>query len=122
MARDNLPAERRGHTIMVIGVTTAAGIGIGYPLVGLLAQGFGLYAPFWFVAVLSALALAAAMAVLPASPARPVRVDAGGAVLLGLGSEPMRRNRESRQQDTQRRCGQPVHTPSSGRREHARQV
>ena len=85
VARDNLPAERRGHTIMVIGVTTAAGIGIGYPLVGLLAQGFGLYAPFWFVAVLSALALAAAMAVLPASPARPVRVDAGGAVLLGLG-------------------------------------
>ena len=85
VARDNLPAERRGHTIMVIGVTTAAGIGIGYPLVGLLAQGFGLYAPFWFVAVLSALALAAAMVVLPASPARPVRVDAGGAVLLGLG-------------------------------------
>jgi MFS family permease len=85
VARDSLPEERRGHTIMVIGITTAAGIGIGYPLVGLLAQGLGLYAPFWFAAALSALALVAALVVLPASPPRPVRVDAAGAVLLGLG-------------------------------------
>jgi predicted MFS family arabinose efflux permease len=70
---------------VLIGVTTAAGIGIGYPLVGLLAQGLGLYAPFWFAAGRSALALAAALVTLPDSPARPARVDVAGAVLLGAG-------------------------------------
>ena len=50
VARDDLPAERSRSAIVLIGVTTAAGIGIGYPLVGLLAQLLGLYAPFWFAA------------------------------------------------------------------------
>lgn len=85
VARDDLPAARRRRTIALIGVTTAAGIGIGYPLVGLLAQDLGLAAPFWFAAALSALALVAAAVVLPASPQRTARVDVGGAVLLGLG-------------------------------------
>ena len=85
VARDELPDGRRGRTIALIGITTAAGIGISYPLVGLLAQYLGLGAPFWFVAALSALVLAAAAAVLPASPARPARVDVPGCVLLGLG-------------------------------------
>ena len=48
VARDDLPADRSRSAIVLIGVTTAAGIGIGYPLVGLLAQALGLYAPFWF--------------------------------------------------------------------------
>ena len=85
VARDDLPADRSRPAIVLIGVTTAAGIGIGYPLVGLLAQGLGLYAPFWFAAGLSALALAAALVALPDSPARPARVDVTGAVLLGAG-------------------------------------
>jgi predicted MFS family arabinose efflux permease len=63
----------------------AAGIGIGYPLVGLLASCLGLGAPFWFVAVLSAVALVAAAAVLPPSPQREARLDVTGAVTLGLG-------------------------------------
>src|SRR6516225_7128104 len=83
VARDDLPADRSRSAIVLIGVTTAAGIGIGYPLVGLLAQLLGLYAPFWFAAGLSA--LAPALAVLPPSPARPARVDTAGAVLLGAG-------------------------------------
>ena len=85
VARDDLPADRSRPVIVLIGVTTAAGIGIGYPLVGLLAQGLGLYAPFWFAAGLSALALAAALVALPDSPARPARVDVAGAILLGAG-------------------------------------
>ena len=85
VARDDLPEGRRGRTIALIGVTTAAGIGIGYPLVGLLAQYLGLGAPFWLAAALSALALAACAAVLPPSPGRPARVDVPGAVLLGIG-------------------------------------
>src|SRR6516162_10628608 len=85
VARDDLPAGRSRHTIAAIGITTAVGIGIGYPLVGLLAEYLGLYAPFWVVAAMSALALAAAAAVLPASPARPSRLDVPGVVLLGSG-------------------------------------
>src|SRR6266568_7847727 len=53
VARDDLPAARSRSAIAAIGVTTAAGIGIGYPLVGLLAQTLGLYAPFWCAAALS---------------------------------------------------------------------
>jgi predicted MFS family arabinose efflux permease len=85
VARDDLPAGRSRPAIAAIGITTAVGIGLGYPLVGLLAEYLGLYAPFWFVAALSAVALAASATVLPASPARPARVDVAGAALLGLG-------------------------------------
>jgi MFS family permease len=85
VARDDLPPGRSRPVIAAIGITTAVGIGVGYPLAGLLAEYLGLYAPFWFVAALSALALAASVAVLPPSPARPPRLDVAGAVLLGLG-------------------------------------
>jgi MFS family permease len=85
VARDGLPAGRSRRTIALIGVTTAVGVGVGYPLAGLLAQGLGLYAPFWFVAALSAVALVAALAVLPESPSRPPRIDAAGAIMLGAG-------------------------------------
>jgi MFS family permease len=84
-ARDDLPAGQAGPAIALIGVTTAAGIGIGYPLVGLLAQYLGVGAPFWLVAVLSAMALVAAAVVLPPSPRRPAHVDLAGALLLALG-------------------------------------
>ena len=84
-ARDGLPAGRSRSVIAAIGITTAVGIGLGYPLVGLLAEYLGLYAPFWFVAGLSALALAAAAAVLPPGPSRPARLDVTGALGLGLG-------------------------------------
>src|SRR5215472_5311554 len=86
VARDRLPAQRSRRTIALIGVTTAIGIGVGYPLAGLLAQGLGLYAPFWFVAALSVVALVAAVAVLPESPSRPPRIDAAGAIVLGAGT------------------------------------
>jgi len=38
-----------------------------------------------FVAALSVAALVAAVAVLPESPSRPPRIDAGGAIMLGAG-------------------------------------
>jgi len=84
-ARDSLPERRSRPTIAWIGVTTAVGIGIGYPLVGLLAQYLGLGAPFCFVAALSALALAAAAVTLPPSPERRAHPDLPGAAMLGLG-------------------------------------
>jgi MFS family permease len=85
VARDDLPAERSRSTIVLIGITTAAGIGLGYPVVGFLAQYLGLAAPFWLAAALSALALAATAVVLPESPPRPAHVDLPGAAVLGLG-------------------------------------
>src|ERR1700729_1356296 len=85
VARAGLPAGRSRPVMAAIGITTAVGIGLGYPLVGLLAEYLGLYAPFWFVAGLSGLALAASVAVLPPSPDRAPRLDVPGALMLGLG-------------------------------------
>jgi MFS family permease len=84
IARDNLPPERSRRTIVILGITTAAGIGAGYPLAGLLAQYLGLYSAFWFGAGVSALALAVSIVVLPSSPGRRGPVDIVGAAILGL--------------------------------------
>jgi MFS family permease len=84
-ARDNLPAGRSRHTIVVLGTTTVAGIGAGYPLAGLFAQYLGLYSAFWFGAAVGVAALAASIVVLPASPDRRAPVDITGAALLGVG-------------------------------------
>lgn len=84
-ARDALPRERSGPAIELLGVTTAVGIGVGYPIAGLITQYLGLSAAFWCGAAVTALVLAAAVAVLPAGPARPGRsLDGVGAVLLGV--------------------------------------
>lgn len=85
VARDDLPPERSRRTIVVVGITTAAGVGAGYPLAGLLAQYLGLWAAFGAGAALSVAGLAAAAAVLPASPRRAARVDLRGAALLAAG-------------------------------------
>ncbi len=85
-ARDALPHERARHAVATLSLTSAAGIGLGYPLTGLLAQYLGLQAGFWFAAVAAALALAALALVLPASPSRPRNpLDVAGAVLLAGG-------------------------------------
>lgn len=83
-ARDALPAERSGSAIALLGVTTAAGIGVGYPVAGLITQYLGLGAAFWFGAIVSGLALVSAAIVLPAGIDRPgQQIDIAGAVLLG---------------------------------------
>jgi MFS family permease len=83
-ARDALAPERSGAAIGLLSVTTAAGIGVGYPIAGLVAGAFGLGAAFWFGAVVSGGALAAAAVVLPPGPQRAARpLDVVGAVLLG---------------------------------------
>ncbi|MFD8782803.1 MFS transporter [Kitasatospora sp. NPDC059599] len=86
-ARDCLAGERARSAVALLSITTVAGVGLGYPLTGLLAQSFGLHAGFWFGATISAAALAAGALVLPAAAAdrRPAPLDALGAVLLGLG-------------------------------------
>ncbi|GCE29760.1 MFS transporter [Dictyobacter alpinus] len=83
-ARDALPKEASGSAIALLGVTTAAGIGVGYPVAGVITQYLGLSAAFWFGTIVCGLALVSAVLVLPAGPERSTRkVDIPGAILLG---------------------------------------
>ncbi len=84
-ARDSLPAERSRPTVALLSITTVAGVGLGYPLTGLITQSFGMHAGFWFGALISGLALLAAVLVLPSTSHRTAQpLDVLGAVLLGV--------------------------------------
>jgi predicted MFS family arabinose efflux permease len=81
-ARDCL--EDSAPTIALLSITTVAGVGLGYPLTGLITQHLSFHAAFWFGAVVTAVALVSAAAVIPSTAHRPAhRLDALGAVLLG---------------------------------------
>lgn len=83
-ARDALPPERSRPAVAMLSVTTVAGVGLGYPVTGVIAQSLGLHAGYWFGAGVSAAALVAAALVLPPSPERAApRLDVPGALLLG---------------------------------------
>ena len=85
-ARDALPPERSRGAIAALAIVVVAGLGLGYPLAGLVADLGGVSAAFWVGAGISAAALAAAAAVLPHAPERPARrFDAPGALLLAAG-------------------------------------
>ncbi|HEU5265237.1 MAG TPA: MFS transporter, partial [Jatrophihabitans sp.] len=82
-ARDHLPEQRAAGTIALLSVASTAGIGVGYPLAGLLTDLAGIRAAYALGLAVTAAALAAAAAVLPHAPARPAnRVDVRGALLL----------------------------------------
>lgn len=86
--RDHLPRERRRRAVSTLSVSAAAGVGLGYPLTGMISEGFGFHAGYWFACGLGCLALAAVASVVPESRHRsPVRIDPLGGVLMvgGLG-------------------------------------
>jgi MFS family permease len=85
-ARDHLPKERVHPTIALLSVAVAAGVGIGYPVSGLIADVLGLAAAFWFGVVVSGLTLLCAVVVVPSSGGRPaVKLDVPGALLFSAG-------------------------------------
>lgn len=85
-ARDVLSAERSRPAVALLSITTVAGVGLGYPLTGLITESMGVHAGFWFGAIISALALLAAALVVPKVGGREKRpLDALGAVLLTVG-------------------------------------
>ena len=85
-ARDALSGGRAQATAAALSITVAAGLGLGYPVTGVIAELGGVHAAFWFGAAVTAVALAAAAVVFPPSPPRPaVRLDAVGGLLLGVG-------------------------------------
>ncbi|HEY3558041.1 MAG TPA: MFS transporter, partial [Kribbella sp.] len=85
VARDHLDEHRSARTIALLSVASTAGIGIGYPLSGLLTDLAGVRAAYGLGLVITALAFAAAVIALPQAPARPAsRLDVRGAVLLAI--------------------------------------
>ncbi len=83
VARDHVSRDRLGSALGLLSVTAAAGVGIGYPISGILADKLGLAGDFWFGATTSLLVLAGAVAVVPSSRELPrTRPDIRGAILL----------------------------------------
>ncbi|MDP9434908.1 MAG: MFS transporter, partial [Actinomycetota bacterium] len=67
VAREALPPDRARSAVAMLSVTTVAGVGIGYPLTGLVTDVFGLHGGFWSAAAISGAAALLAAGVLPAS-------------------------------------------------------
>ncbi|MGW1973886.1 MFS transporter, partial [Streptomyces tubercidicus] len=83
-ARDNLPADRSRSAIALLSVTVVSGVGLGYPLTGLIAEHLGFHASFWFGAAVSGVGLVVAVLVLPGTRhLSRHRLDLVGAVLFG---------------------------------------
>lgn len=87
VARDQLRPERAQSTIATISVAGTVGIGVAYPLMGLLDQLAGLRVAYGVGFLLSLAAVLIARRVLPADEPRPSPpIDVTGAVLLGIGT------------------------------------
>ncbi|WGW12878.1 MFS transporter [Saxibacter everestensis] len=87
VARAHLPAEKSASTIATLSVVSTVGIGVGYPVIGLLDQLAGLRAAYGLGLVLSIAALVIAWLVLPKeAPGPRPGIDWPGALLLCLGT------------------------------------
>jgi MFS family permease len=86
-ARDHLPRARATATIATLSVIGAAGVGLGYPITGYIADHGGVSGAFWFGAVASGVALLIALVFVPSPPDRSAHgpLDRVGAVLVGAG-------------------------------------
>ncbi|MGX7681668.1 MFS transporter [Jatrophihabitans sp. DSM 45814] len=85
VARDHLETVRARSTLATLSVTAVVGVGLGYPITGLIAEHLGFRDGFWLAAALGILAMIAVALVVPKSVHRPVQhFDLAGAVLLGF--------------------------------------
>ena len=85
IARRNQSPDKARRTIATLSVTTAIGVGVGYPVTGLVAQVFDFRAAYWFGAITVGLALVLAAVVLPPrSEVASRRFDAVGAATISL--------------------------------------
>lgn len=86
VARDHLPEERATATIALVSVASTIGIGVGYPLAGLLTELGGVRAAYGLGVFVTAVAFLAALRSMPVAPeGRSARVDVPGALLLAGG-------------------------------------
>ncbi|MDV8023979.1 MFS transporter [Rhodococcus sp. IEGM 1330] len=85
VARDHLYDKRSASTIALLSIASTAGVGVGYPLSGLLTEHGGIRAAYGFGAAITVLALLVALRVIPAAAQKhSMRIDVPGAVLLAL--------------------------------------
>ncbi len=85
-ARAHLPVGRSREVIATLSVIGAAGVGLAYPISGLLASAVSLRAAFFFGAVLSGAILLMAVVAIPSSRhAEPVSLDIRGVMTIGAG-------------------------------------
>jgi predicted MFS family arabinose efflux permease len=85
-ARDHLAADRSPGVIAILSVCGAAAVGAGYPISGLIDSDFGLHAAFLFGAVMSGIALVAAVRIIPASRTLTAGLlDLAGAAVMAVG-------------------------------------
>jgi MFS family permease len=90
VARSELRGPRARSAIALLSVTTAAGVGLGYPATGAIADQFGYRWAFWLGAVIAAAALVGVRAVVPRDHQVPwVGLDVTGAVLMAAGLLPL---------------------------------
>jgi predicted MFS family arabinose efflux permease len=86
VARDHLSQDRGAATIALVSVASTIGIGVGYPLAGLLTELGGVRAAYGLGLFVTAIAFLAAWRSVPAAPeGRSARVDITGAFLLAGG-------------------------------------
>ncbi|MEV7136073.1 MFS transporter [Arthrobacter sp. NPDC093128] len=88
LARRYVAANKVQFSISSLSVTVSTGIGIGYPLTGIIAGLFDFRFAFWFAALFVITAIVVVFRVVPAGPderAARVPFDYTGASLLGLG-------------------------------------
>ena len=85
IARRHLTPDKARRTIATLSVTTAIGVGLGYPVTGLIAQAWDFRAAYWFGAITVGAALVLAAFVLPPrSDVATRRFDTVGAGTLSL--------------------------------------
>ncbi|WP_347957200.1 MFS transporter [Gordonia aichiensis] len=86
LARRHLPRPQVDPAISTLSVTVATGLGIGYPLTGVLASLFDFRFAFWFAAVFVATAGAVVWKLIPNAAAGAVsrHFDVPGTVLLSV--------------------------------------
>jgi len=86
VARDQLPEDRSSGVVAFVSVASTIGIGVGYPLAGLLVEIGGVRAAYALGLFATALALGAAAVSIPRALAgRSSRLDIPGALLLAAG-------------------------------------
>ncbi|MCI0142630.1 MFS transporter [Arthrobacter bambusae] len=88
LARRYLPKEHVQSSISSLSVTVSSGLGVGYPLTGIVAGIFDFRFAFWFAALFVVTAIIVVSRTVPARPdghAALVPFDYVGACLLGLG-------------------------------------
>jgi MFS family permease len=85
VARDFLSTERSRNGIALLSISTPFGVGAGYPITGAIAELGSYQVAYWFSALVSLIAIAMIVKIVPAaSPHTPRRLDVTGAVLLGI--------------------------------------